>query len=222
MGLIQQIEETLLNKLKQLLAPVIGPLERLWNILKGMVTAIIDVIPETISLVKLIYSEVQEWRQFRNNVSFSGGVINLQSVRDRISDLVQEFVSSWHALVDLFTHGFKQGALKPFTDAADAAAELAEVFGGLERLGLADFLKSIGPKLEKAGGKIFEVIAIVEVIAEDILRMVREIHTIVQTAKDVRELLQHGEGLFLSQKNKRRKVDLADGGSFKIRVGNLH
>lgn len=221
MGLIQEIEDRLLSSLSHLFEPVLRPLRRLWEILKGFFTAIIQVVPETISLVKLIYSEVNEWRHFRENLNFRTGVINLQSARDRIQQLIDEIVQGWHSLVALFTSGFKI-SVKPLSDAEEAAAELADLFEGLGKFGLKDFLAKVGPKLERAGGKVLEVLAIIQAIAEELLRVVRQLHDIVQATKDVRETFETGEGLFLSQNNPRRKVDLADGGAIKIRVGNLH
>jgi len=220
-GLIQQLEETLLNKLTALFQPVITPLEHLWNILKSFFTAVIQVVPETIALVQLVRSEVFEWKNFRESINFKAGVINVQSVQDRIQQLIDELVAGWHALVHLFTDGFKI-TVKPLSDAEEAAAELADLFEGLGKFGLKDFLTKIGPKLEKAGGKILEVLAIIQAVAEELLKVVRELHDIVQAVKDVRETFETGEGLFLSQKNRRRLVTLDDGSTMKIRVGNLH
>lgn len=221
MSIIGDIENRLLDRLKQFFAPVLSPLTKLWNILKGFFTAIVEVVPETIDLVKLIYSEVLAWKSFREELHFKTGVINLQSAKDRILDLVDEIVTGWHSLVDLFSGGFKL-SLKPLQDAEEAAAELVDLFDGLGELGILEWLQKLGPKIEKAGGKIFEVLAIIQAVAEELLKVVRELHDIVQAAKDIRETFQTGEGLFLSQSNPRRKVDLADGSTIKIRVGNLH
>lgn len=195
---------------------------RIWDILKGMFTAIVTVIPKTIDLCKFIVSEVEEWRNFKNNISFKSGVINLQSVRDHVTDLIQEIITAWHSLVDLFTGGFRRVAGKPFEDAAEAAGELENLFQGFAKLGLKDFFAELGPKLEKAGGKIFEVIAIVQAVAEELVHVVDDLNNIVQATSDIRKAFQHGEGLFLKQTNPRRTVTLSDGTSMKIRVGNLH
>lgn len=221
MGLLQQLEETILNKLKQLFAPVLTPLQRLWGILKGFFTAIVEVVPETISLAKLVYSEVLEWKNFREKINFKTGVISPSSSKQRIQDLIDELVAGWHGLVDLFTSGFKL-SVKPLQDAQEAAAELADLFEGFGKLGLREFVEKIGPKIEKAGGKIFEVLAIIQAVAEELLKVVRQLNAIVVAVKDVRETFETGEGLFLSQKNPRKIVKLDDGTSMKIRVGNLH
>jgi hypothetical protein len=221
-GLIQDIENSLLNQLAKLFKPVLDPLKRLWDILKRSFDAIVNLIPETIQLIQLVYSEVLEWKNFREEINFKSGVINLQSVRDKILDLVDEMVAAYRALVDIFTGGFKQATVKPFEDAADAAAELAEVIEGFGKVGLKDFVTKFGAKLEKAGGKILEVLAIIEVVCESLLKVVRELNTIVTAVKDARETFETGEGLFLPQTNPRKKLDLVGGGSIKIRVGNLH
>ena len=222
MGLIQTLEDRLLAAIKEFFRPVIEPLTRFWNIIKGFFTALIDVVPETIQLVKDIIAEVNAWRHFKQGISFKSGVINLQSVRDHIEDLIGEIIDAWSALRDLFTSGFKL-PYKSIQEAVDAAEEVVtafEDFGG--RFGLREFLGKLGAKLERAGGKVFEVLALVQAVAEEALHVVRELAAIVKAIRDVRETFQTGEGLFLSQKNKRRTLKLADGSSIKIRVGNLH
>lgn len=222
MGLIQEIENRLLDLLGRLFAPVIEPLTKLWNIIKGFFTALIDVIPETIKLVQDIISEVQAWRHFRQGISFKTGVVNLQSVKDHVEDLVGEMVTAWRSLVDLFTSGFKM-PLKSVQEAVDAVDEVVvgfeQVFG---KIGLREGIKRLGAVLEKAGGKVFEVLALIQAIAEEALKVVRELQSIVDATRDVRTTFQTGEGLFLKQTNPRKVVQLSDGGTIKIRVGNLH
>lgn len=222
MGLIQDIESRLLSAIKKLFEPVITPLVKLWNILKGFFAAIIDLIPETIQLVKDVIFEVNAWRQFRQNISFKSGVINLQSVRDAIEDLVQEFIDAWHALVGLFTDGFKL-PLKSVSEAADAAEEVVVAFEDFfGKVGLREAIQKLSTSLEKAGGKALEILAIIQAVAEAALRVVRQLQTIVNAARDARELFQTGKGLFLQQNNRRRVLKLDDGTSIKIRLGNLH
>jgi len=222
MGLIQDIENRLLDLLSRLIQPVVQPLMRLWNILKGFFTALIDVIPETIELVKLIYSEVLEWRHFREDVNFKGGVINLQSTRNKIEDLISEAITAWHSLVDLFTHGFRNLTVRPIEEATEALTDVIDAFGSLEKVGLKAWLERIGPTLEKAGGKIFEILAVIQAVAEELLRVVRQIRSIVDFTADVRRTFEEGEGLFLKQTNPRKTIALADGGEIKIRLGSLH
>jgi phage-related protein len=221
-GLIQDLEDRLLSAISNFFAPVIAPLTKLWNTIKSFATALIDVIPSTISLVQLIISEVNEWRNFRQNISFKGGVINLQRTKDRLQELIDEITQAWSSLVHLFTDGFKL-PVKGVQEMAEAAEEVAvafeEFFG---KFGLTTFLQRIVPVLEKAGGKVLEVLALMEAVAEEALKVVNEINDIVVALKDIRETFEHGEGLFLQQKNPRKTLPLKDGGSIKVRVGNLH
>jgi len=221
-GLFQDIENRLLGLLKQLFAPVVKPLAKLWTVLKSFFTALIDLIPATITLVKDIISEVQEWRSFRQNVSFKGGVINLQSVHDRVSDLLGEVIDAYHAIVDLTTTSFKF----PATAASEAAQALEDVLVTFEDffgdVGLRQFLSKIGTQLEKVGGKVFEVLALIQAVAEGLLKIVNELQTVVNAVRDIRKTFQTGEGLFLKQTNKRKTLALADGGKIRIRQGSLH
>ncbi len=222
MGLIQQLEDRILQAITSFLQPVLGPIQKLWGIIKGFFTALIDVIPETITLVKGTIAEVNEWRNFKEGISFTRGVINLQSVRDHIEDLITELITAWKSLVDLFTSGFKM-PLRSVKEATDAVEEVVtgfeDVFG---KFGLKEGLKRLGAVLEKAGGKVFEVLALVQAVAEEALKVVRELQSILNAVKDVRETFQTGKGLFLSQTNKRKTLKLEDGSSIRIRVGNLH
>lgn len=222
MGLLQQLEEKLLDVIKRLFAPVINPLKKFWNILKSFATALVTVIPETVSLVKLIISEVAAWKNFKKGINFKTGVINLRSARTRIEDLISEILDAWAALRDLFTDGFKI-PIKSVNEMAEAAEEVATAFEDFfGKFGLREFLAKLGPTLEKAGGKVFEVLQLLEGAAEALLRVVHQISTIVTALKDIRETFQTGEGLFLSQSNLRKTVRLEDGSAFRIRVGSLH
>jgi phage-related protein len=221
-GLLQTLEDSILQKLKSFFAPVIEPVQKLFKTVKDFFTALIDVVPETVSLVTLVISEVKAWRSFRSGISFKSGVINLQSSRDRIEDLIQEILDAWRALLGLFTDGFKL-PLKSINEAADAAEEAVVAFEDFfGKFGLEEFLQRLVPKLKKAGGKVFEVLALIEAVAEAALKVVRQLSTIVNAVADVRKTFQTGEGLFLQQKNKRRVETLEDGTKIKIRLGNLH
>lgn len=222
MGLLQTLEDRILAAVKSFFAPVVTPLTKLWNVLKGFFTALLDVIPETIALVKSAIAEIQAWRTFREDISFKSGVVNLQSVKDHISDLVQEVVTAWRSLVDLFTSGFKMPA-RAVSEAVDATEEVVVAFEDFfGKFGLTEFLQRLGPTLEKAGGKVFEVLALVQAVAEEALKVVRELQSIVDAVRDVRETFQTGRGLFLKQTNPRKTVHTTDGQTLKIRVGNLH
>jgi phage-related protein len=221
-GLIQNLEDRLIALLKKLFAPIITPLSKLWKIIKSFATALVNVIPDTISLVQLVISEVQAWRSFKEGINFKSGVVNLQSAKDRLQTIIDDLVAAWNALKGLFTDGFKL-PIKSVNEMAEAAEEVAgafeEFFG---KFGLQEFLARLGPTLEKAGGKVLEVLALLEAVAEAALRVVGQLTTIVKAVRDIRETFQTGEGLFLQQKNARKIIHLDDGSSMKIRIGGLH
>lgn len=219
MGLLQTLEDKALEAVSHLFAPVLAPLKKLFNAVKSFFTALIDLVPESIDLFKLILSEIEAWRQFKQGFNFKSGVVNLQSARDRFSDLIGEIVDAWNALIGLWK-GAKLNPLEQINEASAALADVLEEFGQIGRF--SEFLKGVGPKLEKMGGKVFEVLAIIQQIAELLLDVVRKLKTIVTAIRDVRQTIQTGEGLFLQQKNPRKTVQLADGSSIKIRLGNLH
>jgi len=221
-GFIQDIENTLLAKLKGLFSPILKPLQRLWGVLKGFFSALIDLIPATVTLVKGIIEEIQAWRSFKQNVSFKGGVINLQSVHKRVEDLLGEIIDAYHAIVDLTTTSFKFPA-KAASEAADALEEVIVTFEDFfGDVGLRAALEKIGSQFSKLGGKVFEVLALVQAVAEGLLKIVNELQTVLNAIKDVRETFQTGEGLFLQQKNKRKILKVVGGGKIKVRLGKFH
>src|SRR5215467_4174827 len=219
--LASKVESAILKKITDLLKPVLDPLKKLWGILKGFFTAIVEVVPKTIHLIHSVIDEIQAFRDFKKGINFKTGVINLQSARDRIEDLITEVLDAWHSIVDLATNGLK-GSAKPFQDAAEAASELANLFDGLGDLGLEEFVSKVGDTFKKFGGKIFEVLAIIQYVAEQIVKVVDEFQSVVDAVTDIRKTFQTGEGLFLPQTNPRKKMKLQSGGSINIRVGNLH
>ncbi len=223
MALLDSIETRILSAVSGFLQPIFAPLQRFWNALKGFFTALIDVVPETVTLVKSVISEINAWRTFRSGVNFNTkGVISIATAKAQIEDLIGEIVDAWSALVELFTSGFKL-PVRGVSEAADALEEVVtafeDVFG---KFGIRQGLSRLGAVLEKAGGKVFEVLALIQAVAEEALKVVRELQAIVNAVRDVRDLFQTGGGLFLKQTNPRRVEKLADGSSIKIRVGNLH
>src|ERR1043166_473480 len=216
-----RILKALTDEITKLLAPITGPLINLCEILKGCFTAIAEVVPETITLVTGIYHQVFAWKDFKQNISFKHGVINLQSAREKIEDTIQQLITAWHSLTDLFTSGFKI-SVRPITEAAETMEELVSGFETLGKIGLKDWFSKIGDLFEKVGGKVFEVLAVIQSVAEELLRVVRELQSILDLITNIRETAQTGEGLFLKQTNPRKRLNLDRGGSINIRVGNLH
>src|ERR1043166_4694638 len=92
-----RILKALTDEITKLLAPITGPLIKLWGILKGFFTAIAEVVPETITLVTGIYHEVFAWKDFKQNISFNKGEINLRSERDKIEDTIQQLITAWQS-----------------------------------------------------------------------------------------------------------------------------
>jgi len=218
-GLLDDLEQRLFQQLAKLFEPILSPLRRLFSAVKSFFTALIDLVPESIHLVKSIIEEINGWRSFREQINFKTGVISPKSVKDHVQDLIGEIVDSWHALLSIWT-GAKLNPISQIEEASTALADVVEEFGRIGRF--AEFLKNVGPKIEKVGGKVFEVFAIIQQIAETILDVVRKLQTVVDTIADIRRTFETGEGLFLKQSNPRKTLTLEDGTKIKIRLGNLH
>lgn len=218
-ALLDFLEGKILSAVEKFFEPILKPLNKLWTALKSFFTALIDLIPESISLFKLVTSEVVAWKNFKKGINFKTGVINLQSAKDRIQDLIDEIVNAWQAFLGIW-RGAKLNPLDQINEASQALADVLEEFANIGRFG--EFLKNVGPKIEKVGGKVFEVLAIIQQVAELLLDVVRKLSTIITAIKDVRETFQTGEGLFLKQTNKRKSLELMDGTKISVRLGALH
>jgi hypothetical protein len=102
----------------------------------------------------------------------------------------------------------------PVTEAEDALKAVEE--GGFKDI-LAKF-----PKLAKSLEKIFGFVALVIQILEAWVSAVDDLTKIVNVLKDIREEIETGATIFLSQKNKRKRVTTKDGEVLNLRLGNLH
>lgn len=210
--------------LERLLGPIIhrvlqwlGPFGDLLRRIVDSYASIRTIFDRAQKFVSSVISEGQEWNRFRANFAWRTRVINLKIAYEQTSALVQQILGVWSSIKDLIKDAQQQikGAPEPEELATDIAegVSLDEGVSGLAKL---------FPKLARLGTKILGVVTILLNAAEGISRAIDDLQQIVDAVTALRQELEFGSTIFLSQKNPRRTIKLADGGSMKIRLGNLH
>lgn len=214
-----------------LLDTLLAPIENLFNrIFAGTVVGkLVSKISQGVShvltlldridrLVASIKEEIAAFSNWKEDIRFKSRVINLPKAVEKTRDLVTGLKTAWTAILDLVSS--LRDVIKGGGDPKAEAEELAADAGDLENIGSRLLAKL--PKL----GKLFEkMLGVVTLIVDAIIQwsdMVDELQTVVDQVKRIRLEIESLESVFLSQKNPRRTLQLKDGSSIKIRVGNLH
>lgn len=169
-------------------------------------------------LIDSIKSEIEAFTHWKENIRFKSRVINVPAAASKIGELIQGLKDSWQAILAL-VHEF-EATLKGGIDPEREASELAEDIGELDNVG--ESLLKRFPKLAKGLEKLLGIItAFVDAIIQW-SDAIDKLQTIVDEVTRIREAIESGEQIFLSQNNKRKTLQLEDGSSIKIRLGNLH
>jgi len=189
-----------------------------------LVTKISDGVQHTLTLldriqtlVDSIKSEVSAFRNWKEDFQIKNKVINLPKAVERTRALVTEVRDAWTTILDIVkqvSETVKGG------DAAADAEEVAADMGDLSNVG-----KSLLEKLPKLAKGLEKILGVVTLFVDALIQwssIIDELQTIVDTVRDLREEIETGATIFLSQGNRRKTVVLEDGTRMKIRLGNLH
>ena len=218
MALLDDLLKRVLDPILAALKKALGPFGKLFDFLSHFWTSLKKAYKNTLELTSLVISEIGEWKRFREAIPFRTGVISIPAAIKKTQALIDEIKDAWAAVADLIKQIKAQvgGGLdeSPVQESEDALKAIEE--GGFKDI-LAKF-----PKLAKGLEKLFGFIALVIQILDAWVSAVSDLLKIVQTTKDIREEIESGSTVFLSQKNPRKILKLEDGSPIKIRVGNLH
>lgn len=151
-----------------------------------------------IKLVDSFQSEIQEWKNFKEDIRLKSRVVNLERAITKTRELVQGLFDAWRSVLDI---------IKNITTKLEVGgvAEIAEAATGI---GLPVAL-------------VNAIVLIVEVL-DTIRNVIDDLQSIIDEITRIREAIEHADTIFLQQRNPRQIVKLADGKSIKIRVGGLH
>jgi hypothetical protein len=203
----------ILNAIKRAL----GPFGKLIDLVGKFFTGFRDSFKKGLALSVEIINEIHEWRNFREAIPVRTGVISLPSAIEKSNELLDQIRAAWDAIVDLAREVKKQAQGQQESPTEEAEAAIKDI----ESSGVRGLLEKF-PKLAKGLERILGFLAIVVGVLESIQKAIDDLTAIVDAIKGIREEIETGSTIFLSQKNPRKTVKLADGGSYKIRVGNLH
>jgi len=203
----------ILNALKRAL----GPFGKLFDLVSQTFTGFKASFTKGLELSVEIISEIHEWRNFREQINVRTGVVNLPKAIEQTEALLEQIRLAWDSIVDLAKELQKQAQGQQESPTEEAEQALKDIEGS----GIRGLLEKF-PKLAKGLEKLLGFLAIVVGALESIQKAIDDLKNIVDAIKGIREEIETGSTIFLQQKNPRRIVQLTEGGSIKIRVGNLH
>ena len=217
MGLLQDAIDRLLSPIFDKIKQAFAPFGKLVDFVFHFWTKLQEVATKINSLIALVISEVNEWKNFKENLAFRTKVTNASVLINGVQEFWQQMVAAWNSIQDLVKEikGKFAGA------GEDPADEVRAAIKDVEESGFKDILAKF-PRLLKGAEKVLGFVAIVLDALTTILAAIDDLTTIAEALKAIREDIETGGPLFLKQSNPRRTVRLEDGTSMKIRVGNLH
>lgn len=218
MGLLDQLEQRFLQPIFDAVLRALGPFGKAFK----LIGKVFENVKKSFELGKqcadLIASEISAWRNFREALPYRTGVISLPAAVEKTQNLLDEIRAAWDSIVDLAKQTrdllTRAGEAPPEEEAAAAVQDIEE--GGFKNL-LTRF-----PKLAKGLTKVLEFLTLLTFVFDQTARTFQDLLTILQTLRDLREEIETGSTVFLSQKNPRKILTTDSGEKFKIRLGNLH
>jgi hypothetical protein len=214
-GLLDQFIDPILNRIWDRIKVVFAPFTKLFNFVQHFYTEVKTIFSRVDTLVKLIVGEVDAWKGFRENLAFRTKLISVPKALDHIDDLIQLVRDAWASVQDIIR------LTKEKFNAPNPTEEAEEALADIENSGFKGIFEKF-PRLLKGAEKILGAAAIILDAIQSISAGIDDLTKIVEAEKQIREAVEEGKGFFLSQSNPRKSIPLAEGGSIKIRVGNLH
>lgn len=173
-------------------------LKKLLDLAQKVIEHFTGVFNAGIKLFNSFQSEVQAFKNFREDFRLKSRVVNVERAITKVRDLVQGLFDAWRSIIKLF----KGLSFKLETG---GAAEVAEAATG------------IGLPLAVVNA----IVIIVEVL-DTVRNIIDSAQTVVDEITRLREFIETGDTIFLQQRNKRKLLKLESGKTIKIRVGKLH
>lgn len=205
-------------QLKPLVEKILGPFGKVIDLVERLWNGVTNSVAKINSLYQSIVDEIEAWRNFKQSLAFRTRVISINKAIDQGGALLAGIPASWRAIVDLVSQlRSKFAGIGSGNPAEDARAALKDIEDSPFKNILTKW-----PKFAKGLEKLLGWVALIADALDSILAAVDDLQTIVNETKAIREAVETGETIFLSQKNTRRTVTLEDGTKMKIRVGNLH
>jgi hypothetical protein len=216
-ALIDDLLNRLLRPIIERIKRWLGPFGHLIDEVISGYGHVLTFIDRGKDLIQSVIDEVHAWTTFREHFAWRTRVINLRIAHDATVDLIDQVKQAGASIRDLWLDLQRtiKGSPEPeeLTKEAEAALEAPEGVEGLARL---------FPRLAKFGEKLLGGVLIIVQGLEGLSDAIDDLQQIVDTVTSLREELETGSTIFLSQSNKRKTVKTVDGEVLKLRVGKLH
>ena len=216
MSVIGDIIDRLLAPLFEKVKKIFEPFGKAFNLVGRFWTQLTTIVSRAQSLVELVISEVSEWRNFRENIAFRTKLVSLPAAVDHVQDFIAEVRAAWSAVVELV-----QQLKGKFETTGNPTEEAEEAIADIQNSGFKTIIEKF-PKLFKGLEKLLGALAILLDAFEAISVGIDDLTTIVNALRDLRVDVESGGPLFLQQSNRRKSIRLKEGGSIRVRIGNLH
>jgi len=214
-GLFDSLLQPIVDLFNRIFAgTVVGKLVN--KIIQG-ISHISTLVTRIENLISSIKDEISAFANWKEMVHFKSRVINIPKAVEQARDLVGEVIDAWHAILSL-VNDIKE----KLSGAENATEEAEEMASDFEEVGIGESLLKKLPKLSKGFEKLLGVVTLIVDSVISWSDAVDKLQDIVNAVSDLRDAIESGDTIFLSQKNGRREVPLAQGGAIKIRVGGLH
>jgi len=214
--MIQHLLELLLRPVLEKIKAIFGPFSKAFALVGEFWTNLTTIGKRTESLINEIISEAQQWRSFRENINFRTKLVSLPAAVDHIKDFFDQIRTAWQAVLDLV-----QELRNKFNVPGNPTEEAEQAIKDIQNSGFKNLLEKF-PRLAKGLEKVLGALALLLDALASISKAIDDLTAIVDATRAIREAVEEGGPLFLSQKNPRRLEHLDDGTPIKIRVGNLH
>jgi hypothetical protein len=204
MGLLQTIGQSLVSgiaaKIEAAIAALLKPLISQFADTIKVVTHIYDytlgIVDDGTKLFDSITNEIDQITHFKFVAQWKNRVISVPKVFDNIQQLI--------AIPGKIVEAIK-----------NLIADIGTKFKGA---GAAEAVEEVIPGV----GQVIGVVTIISQVLVTIKDALAQLQTVVDAITTVRKDITNLDVLFLPNQNPRKNLELADGGSIKIRVGKLH
>jgi hypothetical protein len=207
MGLFDWFEA----KIIELLQPIIRPIQPLITIFTKFRDSTIGILDAASQLNDSVRTVIDTVVHFQEQPHIKSRVISLPRVVQNVQELVALPGQIISALEEMWSN--LKGKLTP--DAFDV-----EELEGLEDLRA--IVTKFGTKISAGFEKILGVVSIIVDSLVTIRTTIDDLQTIVDAVQTVIDDVENLNGIFLPQSNPRKTLQLVEGGSIKVRLGNLH
>jgi len=194
----------------------LGPFGKLLDKLKESYDHVVGILDAGEKLKDSIISEIDGWKNFKQDIRFSQRVVQIESAIKKTRDLIEGIPAAWRSIVDLVKQ-VKQSITQETNPVEEAEAATADIEEG----GIKTLLQKF-PKLAKGLERALGVLAIVVQTLETLRSIIDDVQTVVDEISRLRKEIEKLDTIFLSQTNKRKTLKLVNGKTIRIRVGNLH